>query len=255
MISYIKISERVIERLKESVMKEIRAVYSTNIPDLSKIHEILEKDKINELRMKIFDEINTGDHEFIKLISKDIFDDLVSILGPDISVQKKLNFSIHMPGDSSSVLDIHSDTWSGESPFQLNLWFPLTSAEETNSMFLLDKVFSIKQTEKIFSGDQNVSVSKLRSEVKDKYFLKCDPGKGVLFNTCIFHGNVLNSSNKTRISFNIRYKGTFHPESSDTGLGVRSVGKFFIPLILSENSQLALKYLNINYKKPLLEIN
>ena len=161
MISHIKISERVIERLKESVMKEIRAVYSTNISDLSKIHEILEKDKINELRMKIFDEINAGDHEFIKLISKDIFDDLVSILGPDISVQKKLNFSIHMPGDSSSVLDIHSDTWSGESPFQLNLWFPLTSAEETNSMFLLDKVFSIKQTEKIFSADQTIMLKHL----------------------------------------------------------------------------------------------
>ena len=67
-----------------------------------------------------------------------------------------------MPDDSSSVLDIHSDSWSGESPFQLNLWFPLTATEGTNSMFLLDKKFSMDQTKKIFEGDREISVSKLR---------------------------------------------------------------------------------------------
>ena len=178
--------------------------------------------------MKIFTKINPADQKYIKLISRDILHRLVLILGPDISVQKKLNFSIHMPDDSSSVLDIHSDTWSGESPFQLNLWFPLTAAQDTNSMFLLDKQFSMDQTKKIFEGDQDISVSKLRKEVTNEQFLKCEPGKAVLFNTCIFHGNVLNRSGKTRISFNLRYKGTFHPESSDSGLGVRSVGQFLV---------------------------
>ena len=55
-------------------------------------------------------------------IIKEIAFDEIKILGPDLLIQTKLNLSIQMPGDTSSLLPAHSDTWSSDSPFQLNLW-------------------------------------------------------------------------------------------------------------------------------------
>ena len=59
-------------------------------------------------------------------------------------IQTKLNLSIQMPNDETSVLDIHSDCWSADSPFQLNVWIPMTKAYKTNSMFILNKDLSLK---------------------------------------------------------------------------------------------------------------
>ena len=35
-------------------------------------------------------------------------------------MQKSLNLSIQFPKDDSSLLPIHSDVWSGDSPFEIN---------------------------------------------------------------------------------------------------------------------------------------
>ena len=69
MIKHIKISDKVINELREIVQIEIMKSYSTKILDLSNIHDVLERDKINELRMKIFAKINPIDQKYIKLIS------------------------------------------------------------------------------------------------------------------------------------------------------------------------------------------
>ena len=42
-------------------------------------------------------------------------------------MQKRLNLSIQIPNDSSSLLPIHSDVWSGDSPYEINLWVPLVN--------------------------------------------------------------------------------------------------------------------------------
>ena len=47
---------------------------------------------------------------------------ILAVLGPDILIQRKLNFSIQMPGDESSLLGMHTDTLSGQSPFELVMW-------------------------------------------------------------------------------------------------------------------------------------
>ena len=40
-------------------------------------------------------------------------------------MQNKINLSIQNPNDDSSLLNMHADTWSGDSPFEVVVWLPL----------------------------------------------------------------------------------------------------------------------------------
>ena len=55
--------------------------------------------------------------------------------GNELAVQKKINLSIQLPNDSSSILPIHTDVWSGNSPFELVLWIPLAPARTQTMKF------------------------------------------------------------------------------------------------------------------------
>ena len=44
-----------------------------------------------------------------------------------------------MPNDDSSLLPVHSDTWAGDSPFEIVVWLPLVDCKESQSMFILPK--------------------------------------------------------------------------------------------------------------------
>ena len=50
---------------------------------------------------------------------------------------KKINLSIQLPNDNSSLLPIHSDTWSGDSPFETVVWTPMVDCFKTKSMYIL----------------------------------------------------------------------------------------------------------------------
>jgi sporadic carbohydrate cluster 2OG-Fe(II) oxygenase len=52
------------------------------------------------------------------------------IVGNELCMQRRINLSIQLPGDASSLLPVHSDTWSGDSPFEAVLWIPLLSDQE-----------------------------------------------------------------------------------------------------------------------------
>ena len=42
-------------------------------------------------------------------------------------MQQRINLSIQLPNDKSSLLPIHSDTWSGDSPFETVVWIPMVN--------------------------------------------------------------------------------------------------------------------------------
>ena len=54
-------------------------------------------------------------------------------------MQSRVNLSIQMPEDSSSLLPIHADTWSGVSPFEVVVWLPLVNCYRTKTMYFLKK--------------------------------------------------------------------------------------------------------------------
>ena len=60
-------------------------------------------------------------------------------------MQLRIGLSIQLPGDESSLLPIHADTWTGVSPYESVVWLPLVDCYKTKSMFILpaDKINKI----------------------------------------------------------------------------------------------------------------
>ncbi len=46
-------------------------------------------------------------------------------------MQLRVNLSIQMPEDESSLLPVHADTWSGDSPYEVVVWLPLVDCYDT----------------------------------------------------------------------------------------------------------------------------
>ena len=93
---------------------------------------------LNKIRVKILNNLNKN-----RLIRNKYFnlarEHLYALVGNELMMQKRLNLSIQIPNDSSSLLPIHSDVWSGDSPYEINLWVPLVNCFKTKSMYILNQ--------------------------------------------------------------------------------------------------------------------
>ena len=70
-----------------------------------------------------------------------------------LQCKEKINLSIQMPHDDKALLPVHSDVWSGCSPFEVVVWTPLVDCKKTQSMFVYPKNFKkkiIKKNKKIY---------------------------------------------------------------------------------------------------------
>jgi len=136
-------SEELVRLLVNTVRESIED--HTNLalgPDLSRLHNYITPRDINQVRLKSFSDLNRLDLD--NMLKDELFEPLCLLLGPDILIQTKMNISIQMPDDTTSLLRAHSDCNSGDSPFQLNLWIPLTKAYESNSMFIYNEESSVR---------------------------------------------------------------------------------------------------------------
>ena len=91
---------------------------------------------------------------------------MFNLTSNELMMQKNINLSIQLPNDESSLLPIHSDVWSGDSPYEINLWLPLVDCYKSKSMYLLKKKYlekfilklkknKIKNSSKIFNLVKN----------------------------------------------------------------------------------------------------
>jgi sporadic carbohydrate cluster 2OG-Fe(II) oxygenase len=117
-----------------------------------------------------------------------------------------------MPNDISSKLDIHSDCWSGDSPYQINLWLPFTDCFSSNSMFVLSEERTKNSMNELFDNIEN-SKYDLSAVIKEDDFINLKKGRYIIFNPGLLHGNIINQTNQTRASINIRYKSIFSPDA------------------------------------------
>ena len=90
-------------------------------------------------------------------ISKEFLD---LLLGNEVSMQLRVNLSIQLPHDESSLLPLHSDVWSGDSPYEIVVWLPLVNCFSTKSMFILppNKYHKLK---KLFNDKKINSTDKI----------------------------------------------------------------------------------------------
>ena len=231
-----KIRKIFINSIKKNI--KINTEFNNDESLLNFIHKKIKPNKLNSFRMHIINQINKNKdvRKLYYQVSREYLDILI---GNELAMQLRINLSIQLPNDNSSLLPLHSDVWSGDSPYEMVAWLPLVDCYKTKAMYILPPN-KYKKLKKIFISGKNTSSSKIFSKIKkDLKWINIKFGQVLLFNQCLPHGNVVNREKETRWSLNCRFKSVFSPYKD------KKIGEFFEPISLRKISQLA-----INYKLP-----
>ena len=209
----------------------------TNDPDniLNHIHQKVPVSELNTFRLKIIRGFNAveGFREMYYRVARPYLETLV---GNELAMQLRVNLSIQFPEDDSSLLPVHADTWSGDSPYEVVVWLPIVSCYGTKAMYLLPPG---KATE--LNGDFAKKAGKSSEDLyqsikNDVKWLEVNYGEVLVFDQALPHGNRVNKETETRWSMNCRFKGVFTP------YGDKKLGEFFDPITLRAATKTGMSY-------------
>ena len=206
--------------------------------ELDQIHQSISIPELNDFRVNTFNEINDRPNVTTEYYS--MFEEPLSkLIGSELACQNKINLSIQMPNDATSILALHTDTIAGQSKFEVVCWLPLTSAFDSNAMY----VFSLDDSQEMAMQMPKYQEKGMDSLLKDwkhkATFIEIEPGQAVIFSSNLMHGNLLNETDRTRISLNTRYKALFSPYN-DQAYSEKKLGSFYKPLNISPVTKIAL---------------
>ncbi len=195
-------------------------------------------DKLNDFRVKLIGHLAQQVDLRAKMyhLGKTYID---WIVGNELVMQRACNLSIQLPKDDSSLLPVHSDVWSGNSPYEVVLWLPLVSCTRTKSMFVLPRAES-DNVYRDFAAYSKLSAEDFFHAIKPKLIWVDVPfGHGLIFSHALPHGNRVNEEANTRWTINVRFKGLLSP------YGTKELGESFLPISVRPITRMGYAY-----KKP-----
>ena len=207
---------------------------------LEQLHSFIQPSELNKIRMELYSFLNNKKNfvnNYFEL-GKDI---LKIICGDELVMQRKINLSIQLSFDDSSLLPLHSDVWSGCSPYEVVLWIPLVNCNKTNSMYILPKSYN----DEIYKKFKKYNAVKDVENVilKKAEFLNIKFGQGLIFQHQLLHGNIINKEINSRVSFNCRFKSLFSPYDS------KGIGETFKTLKIKPATLFGMNYNDPKIKK------
>tara|TARA_B100000575_G_C23032176_1_gene594248 strand:+ start:55 stop:843 length:789 start_codon:yes stop_codon:yes gene_type:complete len=208
---------------------------------LNNFHKKINLKELNKLRFKIYNLINK-DKKFGNFYYEIAKEYLNSLVGNELSMQKKINLSIQMPNDKDSLLDLHSDIYAGESPFQVVVWIPLVDVYSTKSMFFTSPNFNKKMNYQLLNTNKFTAKQMYTKNKKKFKFLDIKFGNILIFSPLILHGNTVNKTNQTRFSLNCRFKSLLSPYDV-LNKSHRNIPNFYRPLEVKPMTKIGLNYI------------
>ena len=233
-------SHPALDRLRELMVSVACGYLQVPLPSdpetwLNRVGDLVPVDRLNAFRIAVIAGMNA--QPWVRRAYFDLARNALGCLvGNELAMQRRLNVSIQLPGDDSSLLPLHADTWSGDSPFEMVLWVPFTRCYGTKAMFILPPEPSARFTTDLHAF-KTAGVEAAYDSVKsDLTWIEIDYGQFMLFNQNLPHGNRVNVETETRWSTNCRFKGLFTPYAD------KKLGEFFEPITLRPASRLGLDY-------------
>ncbi len=237
-----KIQKEIFSIIQKNIKKKIKVKNQQDILNiLNNFHKIISKKNLNDLRFKIYNKINKSKsfQDNYYLIAKKYLEEIV---GNELSMQKKINLSIQMPNDKNSLLDLHSDIYAGESPFQVVVWLPLVDAYSSKSMFFTQPKYNKIMNSKLLNTNE-FTAKKMYLKNKKKFkFLNVKFGDILIFSPLILHGNTVNKSKETRFSLNCRFKSLLSPYDVLVK-SHRNIPNFYRPLNIKPMTKIGFNYI------------
>ena len=100
----------------------------------------------------------------------------IQLIGNELAMQRSVGFSIQLPNDDSSLLPLHSDAWSEDSPFEAVLWIPLVDCYRTKSMFVVPRTLDARWRERVHEFERLGVDALFRALEADATFLEIPYG-------------------------------------------------------------------------------
>lgn len=228
-----------LDKIQALVASQIATHLDTSFDDtsdfLNGIHGHLNPDNLNDARLAVFSGINreTWLRPAYYHLATNILQNLV---GNELAMQRRINLSVQLPNDDRSLLAMHTDTLSGDSPYEVVQWLPLVDCYQSKSMYILPPQKNAAIQERLFEFKDR-GLAALTDEVRDDLvWLDVPYGSVMIFNQNLYHGNIVNTVPETRWSMNCRFKGVFTPYAD------KRLGEFFEPITLRAASRVGLDY-------------
>jgi len=229
-----------LERLRGAVVELAAAHLGIERPEdgagfLNHIHRRLAPADLNPLRLAVINrlgELSWARETYFGLARQA----LELVVGNELAMQRRLNLSIQLPGDDSSLLHVHADVWDGDSPFEIVVWLPLVDCRATKSMFLLPPAANARVEAELGAFDGQ-SADRLFERIEpDLTWIEITYGELLLFTQNLMHGNRVNREDETRWSMNCRFKSLLSPYAD------KRLGEFFEPITVRAATRLGMTY-------------
>lgn len=231
-----------LDRMREEIVRMACGFLDVPFPkDLSEFLNHFEKicpvSKLNEVRLGTYRKMNAEPwfRPTYYHLAKSVIDRLV---GNELAMQNRVNLSIQLPEDDSSLLPIHADAFGGETPYQVVEWLPLVDCFRTKSMFILPKP-ACERVYKDFAKYQGEGMDILFQDVKDEVvWCEVPYGHVLVFSPNQLHGGVVNQEPETRWSMNCRLTGLFTPYRG----AEKKLGSFYLPITTRPVTRIGMTY-------------
>jgi len=200
---------------------------------LDMIHERVDIANLNALRLHVIAGLNAEPWLrpcYFRLARSTI----EAVVGNELCMQRRINLSIQLPRDDSSLLATHSDVWSGDSPFEVVVWLPLVDVYKTKSMYLLPPEPSRLMTQKMAAYKSAEAL--YQAIAPELSWIEMPYGHVLLFNQTLMHGNRVNEEPTSRWTMNCRFKSVFSPYAD------KRLGEFFEPISLRPATRIGMAY-------------
>lgn len=202
---------------------------------LNDIHKYVAVTDLNKFRLKIIRGINAIPefrHNYFKVARSY----LEALVGNELAMQLRVNLSIQLPNDDSSLLPVHADTWSGDSPFETVAWIPLVDCYKSKAMYIMSPKAAFNLNANFVELGGKTSEDIYQNNKENVKFIDVRYGEVLVFNQGLPHGNRINTETETRWSMNCRFKSVFTP------YGDKKIGEFFEPITLRAASEWGMGY-------------
>ncbi|ARJ66514.1 hypothetical protein WV31_12970 [Magnetospirillum sp. ME-1] len=200
---------------------------------LDRIHQRVSPAELNALRLAVIEGLNREEWlrpAYFALARKTI----ETLVGNELCMQRRVNLSIQLPGDTSSLLGAHADVWSGDSPFEVVVWLPLVDCFGTKTMYLCPPAFDRPLQARLAEFPSAEAI--FQAACPHLKWLEVKYGEVMVFDQTLMHGNRINEENDTRWSMNCRFKAVLSPYAD------KKLGEFFEPITLRAATRVGMTY-------------
>jgi len=202
---------------------------------LDGLHNYVDVPGLNDLRLAVINGMNQQPWlrpTYYSLV-RSVLD---TVVGNELVMQRRINLSIQLPDDDSSLLPVHADVWDGDSAYEVVVWLPLVNCFETKGMYILPPEPNARHARDLSQFADGTTEDIYHAIEPDLHWPDLPYGQVMVFSQTLMHGNRINLEPETRWSMNCRFKSLFSPFAD------KHLGEFFEPVTVRAATRFGLDY-------------